>query len=472
MSELRRSFGLALRAQDYGAAAQIGERLVFADPTQPVVWFNLGYSMRMVRLFEQALEAYGQAIAYGLDRPEDAHINRAHILIEHLQRPEQGQTELEAALAKDPASLGALLSLGQLHEDSGRAQQAAAAYQHALDVSPGCGRALARLASLSRMGGNAQGSIEALQAAIPNLAPESDDFAEVAMALGQAHEAAGNHREAFECFVRANEAARSSLPPSLRYVESAAEGFVQRILDAEIPSISAPSAPSRRSPIFICGMFRSGSTLLESVLARHPRVAAAGELESLPALVARLNGYPEAVATLGEVQLNAMRAAYWAEVDSVVPGAEIIIDKRPDNFLHLGLIRRLFPDSPILHTERNQDDVALSVFGNLFGPAVSYASRWRDIRHWQGMHGRIMDHWRQAFGSAIADVPYEELVTDVEGVMRRVLAFCRLEWSDTLCSADYGPAGVRTLSQWQVRDAVHKGSIGRAAAFREFLPSE
>ncbi len=467
LADLRRGFAMALRAQDYVEASRLGQQLVALEPDQPVVWFNLGYSLRMLRRFETALEAYGQSIARGIERSEDAHINRAHILIEHLRRAGQGERELKAALAANPAALPALLSLGQLHEDFGRTDAAAEVYRRALAVAPDCGRALARLSTLRRMAGDGVPALKELETAVERLSPYSDDFAEVSMALGQAFEASGRYRDAFEAYSRANRAVFAAVPPGLRF-----DAVAERIIAAPVPPVGAELSGTRSGPVFICGMFRSGSTLVESILARHPRVTAGGELETLPALVAGLSGYPESVAALNEVEVAAMRESYWSEVDAVMPDADIVIDKRPDNFLHLGLISRLFPNSPIIHTQRNRDDVAISVFGNLFGPAVPYASSWSDIGHWQAIHERVMAHWRNVLGENIMDLRYEKLVGDVEGVMRRVVAHCALEWSDDLLHAENGPPGVRTLSQWQVRGAVNAASVGRAEAFRAFLPRD
>ena len=144
-------------------------------------------------------------------------------------------------------------------------------------------------------------------------------------------------------------------------------------------------------------------------------------------------------------------------------------DKRPDNFLHIGLIKALFPKAKIINTLRDRDDILISIYSNLFGSAVPYAYAISDIRHWQAQHDRLMHHWHTRWPDDILRLDYEALAASPKPVINEMLAFCGLDWEDE-CLAPQDHAGhVRTLSQWQVRGAIHTGSVGRAEPFRRWL---
>jgi hypothetical protein len=207
-------------------------------------------------------------------------------------------------------------------------------------------------------------------------------------------------------------------------------------------------------------MFRSGSTLIEQMLSRHPRITKGGELEIVPAFAAAL-GSPEALRHLPAAALATMRAQYRDEAYRQFGDVDRLTDKRPDNFLHIGLIKRLFPNAKIINTTRNPLDMALSIYFLYFDDSISYGHDLRHIAHWVEQYRRLMAHWRSLYPHDILDVSYDRLVADPGPVMAEVLAFCDLPWDDGVLHPEQADGPVRTASVWQVRQRLHQRSSGR-----------
>jgi hypothetical protein len=441
-------------------AAQLFEQLTELQPNDANHWYNLGYSRRMARQYEAALDAYAQALARGVSGAEDVHINRAVILGEYLHRSEDAASELRAAVEANPNAVPAWLNLGNLYDDLGDSAAAREAYRNALKAAPGNGRAIARMAAIDIHEGDPGRAIATLREGLGRGSVRPDDSAEMQFALGNALDAAGEFTAAFQAISEANRIGASIRPPNMRYDPRAQEQLVNALI-AMPPLQGAGDFPAERSPIFICGMFRSGSTLVEQLLARHPQVTAGGELEFIPAMVAEdLRPYPRALVEASSRRLRILRDKYLDQLRLLYPQAERITDKRPDNFLHVGLIKALFPEARIVHTLRNPLDNFLSVFFLYFADTIRYSERLDDIVHYYAQYRRLMDHWRAQFGRDIHDADYDALVAEPRPELERLLAFCGLEWSDA-CLAVGPDKAVRTASNWQVRKPLHTKSSGR-----------
>ena len=437
------------------------QRLLDANPDLPASWYNLGWLQKQARQFEDALTSYRQALDRGASDPEEIHLNRAVILADHLGRPEEALTELESALALNPGYVPALLNLGNLHEDRGDKPGARAAYERALSHDPANALALARLAGVSDAQGADDPLVERLRKAIGG-SGNAVEQADLGFALGRVLDQAGDFDAAFEAYSRANRASAASRGPAFRgYDRRAHEQFVDRLI-ATFPEPAEQRPASRgRAPLFICGLFRSGSTLIEQILAGHSGVTAGGELDLLPALIAaHIRPYPEALAGAEPAALDRLREAYLQAMPTV-GGRGIVTDKRPDNFLHIGLIKALFPEARIVHTVRNPLDNLLSLYFLHLDPAMAYALDLEDAAHWHGEYRRLMTHWKRLYPADILDLDYDELVRDPRPAVERLLAFTGLEWEDSVLDFHSGRGVVKTASVWQVREPLYTRSSGR-----------
>ncbi len=443
------------RAQDAIAAYT---RLLAANPDLPDSWFNLGWLQRQTRQFEAALASYQRALDLNVVRPEEVHLNRAAIYSEYLRRPPETEAELIAALDKNPRFVPALLNLGNLREDLGRREEARDAYQRILEIEPENALALARLAGLSLSPELDRALVERVKAAIARRSAAGEHSPGLGFALAALLDAGGRYDEAFAAAQAANAASRAAGGPAAQYDRTAAEQFVERSI-ASFPA--PPPGDGRDAPVFICGMYRSGSTLAEQILAGHSKVSASGELDLIPTIAAGIPDYPDVVATSAPPAVEQWRNSYRNALPVQPATDRVVTDKRPDNFLHLGLIKTLFPDAKIIHTVRAPLDNLLSLYFLHLDPGMAYALDLDDAVHWYGQYRRLMAHWQSLYGDDILTVDYDRLVESPEEVVREMLDFLGLEWEDSCLEFNRPGQMVRTASVWQVREPLYKRSSGR-----------
>lgn len=449
------------RAGRHAEAAAVYERLLAQDPGWLNGWYNLGQAQWRARRFEAALSAYQRALDGGISRPEEALLNRAVILAAHLARPDSARRELELALMSNPAYVPALLNLGNLCEQDGQRDAAWDWYAQALKLEPGNSMALARLPGLRTLGNSGDPLLAQLRAALAVPGRHPVELADIGFGLGKALDDVGCYDEAFAAYAAANAASRRATGPGVLYDAAAHERYINRLIQC-FRSPPAADASGLQSPVFICGMFRSGSTLVEQVLAAHPGVTTGGELDLMPALAQRHvppDGDWSMLDRPGE--LASLARAYLDAVSTRLPDHGLVTDKRPDNFLHIGLIKTLFPSARIVHTVRNPLDNCLSVYFLHLGRHMPYALDLLDTAHWYGQHERLMEHWRSLYGDSIHVVDYDRFVADPERHTRALLDFCGLPWDPACLSFHTARRRVETASLWQVRQPLYQRSSGR-----------
>jgi tetratricopeptide (TPR) repeat protein len=442
------------------------ERLLAANPDLPDSWFNLGWLQRQARAFEDALASYGKALDLGVSSPEEVHLNRAVILSDHLYRPDAALNELRAALDRNPSYVPALLNLGNLHEDLGERGEAQTAYARALEIEPDNALALARLAGVSHSPEPDRPLEARLRSAIERSGTGAAEKADLGFALGALLDASGQYDEAFDAFRAANTASRAAAGAAGRYDRAAHEEFVDR----SIATFDRPATPNgTAAPVFILGLFRSGSTLVEQILGSHSRVEPSGELDLIPTLVSRIDPYPEAIARADPEAVARWRHSYLAGLPFQPSTDHLVADKRPDNFLHVGLIKTLFPNAKIVHTRRDPLDNLLSLYFLHLDPGMPYALDLEDAAHWHGQYVRLMAHWKSLYPNDIFDVDYDALVREPRPVIAGLLDFLSLEWEESSLDFHRHQRAVKTASVWQVREPLHSRSSGRWRNYQRHL---
>jgi tetratricopeptide (TPR) repeat protein len=445
------------------------KRLLDSWPGLPDCWYNLALLQRNSGEFSAALASYREALERNVARPEEVHLNRGVIYSDCLRQYEAAESELNRALTLNPAYVPALINLANLQEDLGRRDLAAQVYERLLSLAPEDPLALARYAGLKEFTTVDDPLIGLLRAALASPGISMADRASVEFALGRALDSCKAYDAAFEAYRAANRHSRESVGPSFRnYDLDREERFVDRLM-AAFPAAARFDAPRMISPrtrppqpIFICGMFRSGSTLTEQLLAGHPRVSAAGELNFLPRAVSTaLAPFPETIASLSPLTLETLAAQYLDMLHDMFPEAAFVTDKRPDNFLYIGLIKLLFPNAKIVHTTRDALDNCLSIYFLHLDQGMSYALDLMDIGHHYLQYRRLMRHWKTLFEADILDLNYDLLVKDPKPVVEQLLAFLGLAWGEGCLAVPPGLA-VKTASVWQVREPLNPASSGRA----------
>lgn len=437
-------------------------------PTLPDCWFNLGFLLRQARRFDEALMCYQKALENGVAAPESAHLNRAVILADYLRQDAAAEAELKAALALNPEYVPALLNFAKLHEDRGQREQAQALYSQVMALDPRCFLALARFADLQPAGSFDAPLMDRLRAAIASDTTPVDDRAVLGFALGRALDAGGDYPGAFAAYTAANRDSRLSLlPVEVRYDRTAQERMTERLIAAATPPpVPAATQAGSARPIFVCGMFRSGSTLAEQLLAGYPGVAAGGELDLLPAAIAaELQPFPESLATVSAAKLAQIAGRYREQTARLFPGAQWVTDKRPDNFMCIGLIKTLFPDALIVHTTRDPIDTCLSTFFLHLDHRMSYALDLMDVGHYYRQYRRLMAHWNRLYGADILTLDYDALVHQPETTAAALFASLGWVWDPRVLDFAAANRTVRTASLWQVREPLYRRSSGRASHY-------
>jgi tetratricopeptide (TPR) repeat protein len=451
------------RAGRHAEAAAVYERLLTQHPDWLNGWYNLGQAQWRARRFDAALHAYQRALDGGISQPEEVHLNRSVILASSLARPDAARRELERALAFNPAYVPALLNLGNLCEQDGQRDEARDWYSKALQLDPGNAMALSRLPGLYTLSDPVDPLIAQLQAAISTPGRSAIELADLGFGLGKALDDVGRWDEAFAAYTAANAASRRAGGADLRYDRAAHERYIERLIGRFRSSAGTGTTSAGRPPIFICGMFRSGSTLIEQVLAAHPEVTAGGELDLLPALAQRHlppEGDWSVLDRTGDLDL--MARSYLDAAAARLPGSRhVTTDKRPDNFLHIGLIKALFPTARIVYTRRNPLDNCLSVYFLHLGRGMPYSLDLLDTAHWYREHERLMAHWLSLYGDDIHTVDYDRFVVDPQPQIRALLAFCGLPWDPACLSFHAAQRRVETASLWQVRQPLYQRASGR-----------
>lgn len=421
--------GIALqKAGRLLGAAQVYSKLLQEDDRNADAWHLLGTVELGRGNFDAAENLIGKAMAL---QPDNAifHHNLAYVLGAQ-SRGEEAEASYRRAIALDPDYAEAHFNL---------AQSIRAKPEDPL------------IASLERL------------LAKPGLLASARCF--LGFAAGKIYDDLGDHDRAFGHFLEGNRAkgARPNPAYSSDYLERILETCGQ-VLRAGRPKLR----PGHADPVFIVGMPRSGTSLVEQVLASHPAVFGAGELPYVDriaeALGAHCDGaavYPACLPAVPEAVLAGFATSYRKESLASAAGASVVTDKAPLNFRHLGLIALLFPGARIVHCRRDPLDTCLSCFFQNFAKGQEYSFDLAELGRFYQDYRKMMAAWTEVLPIEIFDLDYEEMVADLEGVGRRLLAYCGLDWHPDCTRFFETRRPVLTASRVQVRRPLYNSSIGK-----------
>lgn len=452
------------RRYPMGSLIDTYKKFLERTPGSANATFNCAYYMGVVGQAESAIEYFKRAIDLGIRQPEEAHLNIANQYMNTLGRLDKAREHLEAAMALNPDYPQGHFNLGNLEEREGNREAAQRHFERCLEIDPGNDYALARLADAHKFE-------SAEDALIGRMAERKESKnADLQFALGRAYDQVGAYDDAWARFSAANELDRAIHP---EYKQSRSEAFVRRIIARCDSDWLARFGGESHDPVFVCGMFRSGSTLLEQILSAHPSFTAGGESEFFPRLVAKnFTNFPDGVESLSPQSITHWKDRHAALCEERTGGATRMTDKRPDNFLYVGLIKAILPNAKFVVTERDWRDVAISVFSTRLGPSQGYATRLADIRHYLQLHRELIDHWEKLLGDDLVRVSYESLVNDPRETVGALLKRLGEAWDDACLEFDKQEGAVSTASVWQVREPINPKSIGRWRNYAKYFENE
>ncbi len=474
--------------------------LLDRHPRHALARNNLGVALSKLGRCAEAEEQFRRAIAVRAKYP-DAHVNLGAVL-QWTGRIAESEMPLRRALRWQPAHEDAQINLGVTLELLGRVPDATEAYEKLLKIAPGNSHALvglgriaalagrlaeadallrravdanrknpmawAALVGLRRMTPSDGAWLEgALQAAAAGLVPMEE--AHIRFALGKYYDDVADFAQAFRNYRRGNELQKALAPP---YDREARAGYVDdliRVYTRNALSGTYPGSSDSARPVFVAGMMRSGTSLVEQIIASHPAASGAGELDFWH-LAARRH---EAVLRRGlpaEPLRMRLARAYLQALSAHSADAVRVVDKANVNCDYLGLIHAVFPRARMIYLRRDPLDTCLSCYFQHFSTALNFAWDLSDLAHYYREHRRLVDHWRHALPPGVLlEVPYEELIADQEGWTRRILDFIGLEWDRRCMDFHQTRRTVLTASSWQVRQKIYNSSVGRWRHYRAFI---
>lgn len=423
--------------------------------------YNLARLLRRRGRTEEALREYEECLRRGIEHPEEVHANIS-IIYSDLQRHDAARRSLETALALNPKHIPALFNLAQLEEENGDWENALPLFRNILKLDPTHAGALSHIAHGQKTTDPVDPVIRNMKRALRRDKSGSLAREELLYALGKAHDDCGQYARAIDYYQQANTLSSKRGKP---YDPPAQEKLVDELITACDDNWFGSIEPvSDEAHIFVCGMFRSGSTLMEQILAAHPAVTAGGEIDYFQR---EASPFPASVLAMDSARLSALGQGYNALVAKTFPQASQVTNKRPDNYLYLGLIRALFPNARIIHTRRQPLDNCLSLFFQPLGSDLAYANSLQHAGHYYLQYRRVMTHWQQFCADNILTVDYETLVSAPRETIGSVLAFLQLDWHDDCLQFHQLRNRVRTASVHQVRQAMYQHSSGRWQHYAE-----
>jgi tetratricopeptide (TPR) repeat protein len=456
-------------------AAQLLRKALKVQPKSAEAQNTLGMVLHTAGQFREAARCFENALK--LDpKHANAH-NNLGASLHLLDRHDRAIDCYRRALTLNPRYPDAYRNLGNALQAVGQIGDARRAYEAAIDLAPHETAPYLGLADCKRF---TKG--DPYLTAMETLAREADKLPEgeqinLHFALAKALADTGEHARSFAELLTGNALKRRTVS----YDETVTLRQFERICAVFTPKLirdrRAEGEPSQ-APVFVIGMPRSGTTLIEQILASHPEIFGAGErvdfeqvVEAvMPLRPGGLQAYPEAVAALSPKQMRQIGVRYVVSSRKSAAGAARIVNKRPTNFLFAGLIATALPNARIIHIRRDRVDTCLSCLSKIFSGDLPFTYDPGELGRYYRAYEALMQHWREALPpGTMLEVDYEDLVGDLEGQSRRLIAHCGLEWSSACMSFHTTERVVATASAAQVRQPIYHSSVGRWRAYGEAL---
>ena len=390
---------------------------------------------------------------------------------------EAGLKAYEEAVRLLPESADLAVTRGLALQDQGDRALAAAELERALRLRPGWEFPLASLLQMQKGEAGAERVAEA-ERLLEDAGRPAPARALLAFGLGKVYDSRKDYAAAFAAWTRANGFQRELHGPLMRERMLNRTRRLREVFTPELFRKAAAWGLPDERPVFIVGMHRSGTTLVEQIIAAHPQADGCGELpdlwriaKGLSAEIGTLTAWPESVGALTPAMTQVAARHYLEVLDRRArrPGAQRITDKAPANFFYLGLAALLFPRAHVVWCRRDPRDVCLSVFSENFAVQQTFATRLEDIAFYYHEQERLMRHWQQVLPLPITTVNYEELVADFEPNVRRLLDGLGLPFAPECLAFHEQERAVLTPSRWQVRQPLYANSVGRWKHYEPWL---
>ncbi|MCP4022880.1 MAG: tetratricopeptide repeat protein [Desulfobacteraceae bacterium] len=443
-------------------AIETYQKALAINPEYADAYNNLGIALKDADRLDEAIDYFSNAVKFRPDFAE-AYNNLGNVF-EKLGRSDDAIKSYTKAISIKPEYAQAHCNLGIELEKIGRLEEAIASFRKTISLKPEhieAHRYLTKSKKFTRY----DDDIAAMESLYQQADLSNEDKMYLCFAIGKAYEDLAMSDKSFSFIFKANRLKRSSYDYSISE-DRAMFNIIKEIFNPDFFSSLKDTGHLDETPIFILGMPRSGSTLIEQILASHPQVFGAGELKDL-ALAgkdiswSRPPGESEYSSNIGMEEFKKIGAEYIQRIRTHSKEARFITDKMPHNFLHIGLIKTVLPKAKIIHSMRNPMDTGLSIYKNYFSEKNShrYAYDLEELGQYYNLYLDIMAHWRDTLPGFVYDIQYEDLISDQEKQTRKLLDFCSLPWDEACLEFHKAERKISTASAVQVRRPLYKDSF-------------
>ncbi len=474
-AEAHRALGNALHESgQLDEAVDAYRQAIALSPGHADAHHSLGIVLQEQGKMREAMDRHRKAIELDPHFAE-AHNNLGTVLQDHGDL-ETAISFHRRAVALKPDYAQAHYSLGCALRSQGRLQEAIAAYRQTIEVEPRYTTAHLSLALSQKYDTVGHHDVVRMQELMNDPILSEHDVANLHFALGKIHDDCELYEEAFAHYRRANQIKGKAS----RFDPEKLINFIDRVIhtfDVELVIQRSSYGSDSELPVFILGMPRSGTTLVEQIVSSHPQVHGAGELTRIREIVENMvrwfggrQGYPECAVHLDSSSTKILSQDYADYIHQFVDNQTLrITDKRPFNFLYLGIIAILFPESRVVHCLRDPLDTCLSGY-------FQYYEGWNDCAYdlshiglFYRQYERLMAHWRDVLSLNMHTIQYEKLIEEPEKEAKKLVDFLGLPWDSRCLSFNENKRAVKNLSAWQVRQPVYRTSIQRWRHYEKHL---
>lgn len=445
----------------YQSAIENYSKAIYLNGEYAQAYNNLGCSLAELDKLDDAVDSFNKAVMID-NNYSDAYSNLGNVLLDK-GRVSEAIAVYNKAINSNPGNKYAFNGLGSALSDQGNFPDAVASYRKAIDIDPEYAEAYRHLLNNSRHTGY-DDDIKAAELLYAKKNISDDQRMHLAFGLGRAYEDLGKYEESMEFILEANHL----MHLSVEYSTSDARKLFNKIIGVfseEFFVNHRGSGVSDETPIFILGMPRSGTSLVEQILATHSEVFGAGELNELSRLINniclnhRVDRFPECASNFGNMELVEIGGRYIEKLREYSTDSKYITDKMPHNFMRIGLIKAVIPNAKIIHCTRDPMDNCLSIFKNFFPKGHNYSYDMVELGEYYNLYIELMKYWDSVLPGFIYTVNYENLVVDQENQIRMMLDYCGLSWDESCMHFHKTERRVGTASNVQVRRPIYKDSV-------------
>jgi tetratricopeptide (TPR) repeat protein len=449
-------------------------RAIALNPGNAMAHYNLGLTLQEVTRYDEALACYDRAIALDPGCAEAYCARGAALAQVMLYDQALASCDKSLELKRDYAE--AYHNRGVILVSKGEMSEAEGMFRKASALQPDYSLPWHGLSKIRKYRDANDPDVVAIRALLDKPDVSAADKVYLYFSLGKIYDDCKRYGDAFECYRQGNQICNSWISYDPDKVNGRTDAIIE-VFTGDFLARRFPFSSESRSPLFIVGMPRSGTTLVASALSNHRRVGVAGELPTIGEFVQRLpklfeekTPYPRAARHLPPAAASRMIEDYEKRLRrDAGPDVAHVVDKSPLNFRHLGLIAMLFPDARVIHCTRDATDTCLSNYFQFFSLGYDCSFDLRNLGHFYGEYVRLMGHWREVLPMKIIEVAYEDMIADTEQTVRATLDALELEWDERCLAPHTNPSPVETPSNWQVRQPIYKQSVQRWRNYEEYL---